>query len=61
LRPGEFLTHGRGLRNSGNELRPQAARRLRPRARRRARTARPLLVAMRARNPWVRLRLITLG
>ncbi len=39
----------------------QSARRLRPLARRRARTARPPLVAMRARNPWVRLRLIADG
>ena len=39
----------------------QQARRLRPRARRRAMTWRPLLVAMRARKPWVRLRFNTLG
>jgi hypothetical protein len=37
------------------------ARRLRPLARRRFRTWRPFLVAMRARNPWVRFRLILLG
>jgi hypothetical protein len=34
---------------------------LRPLARRRLITSRPFLVAIRARNPWVRLRLITLG
>lgn len=45
-------------RNTG---RNQAERRLRPRARRRARTRRPFLVAMRARKPWVRFRLRTLG
>jgi hypothetical protein len=36
-------------------------RRLRPFARRRFRTRRPFFVAMRARNPWVRLRLTLLG
>jgi len=36
-------------------------RRLRPLARRRLRTRRPFLVAMRARNPWVRLRFTLLG
>jgi hypothetical protein len=39
----------------------QAARRLRPFARRRLIMARPFLVAMRERKPWVRLRLSTLG
>ncbi|AEA72210.1 Hypothetical protein PSEBR_m1756 [Pseudomonas brassicacearum subsp. brassicacearum NFM421] len=39
----------------------QTARRARPLARRRDRTARPFLVAMRARKPWVRARLIVLG
>ncbi len=39
----------------------QAVRRLRPLARRRFSTSRPLAVAMRALNPWVRLRLILLG
>lgn len=39
----------------------QAARRLRPFALRREITARPLLVAIRDRKPWVRLRLRTLG
>lgn len=39
----------------------QTARRLRPLARRRDRTARPFLVAIRARKPWVRARLIVLG
>ncbi|MEY2624403.1 MAG: hypothetical protein RL412_178 [Pseudomonadota bacterium] len=34
---------------------------LRPLARRRARTLRPLAVAMRARNPWVRARRTLLG
>jgi hypothetical protein len=33
----------------------------RPLARRRASTLRPFLVAMRARNPWVRLRRTLLG
>jgi hypothetical protein len=33
----------------------------RPLARRRARTLRPLAVAMRARNPWVRARRTLLG
>lgn len=36
-------------------------RRARPLARRALRTLRPFLVAMRARNPWVRLRFLTLG
>jgi hypothetical protein len=36
-------------------------RRFRPFARRRFRTARPFFVAMRARNPWVRLRFSRLG
>ena len=35
--------------------------RARPLARRRASTLRPLRVAMRARKPWLRLRLSTLG
>jgi hypothetical protein len=39
----------------------QADRRARPLARRALRTRRPPLVAMRARNPWRRLRLILLG
>ena len=39
----------------------QAANRLRPLARRAARILRPFLVAMRARKPWARLRLSTLG
>lgn len=39
----------------------QAVRRLRPLARRRLSTSLPLAVAMRALNPWVRLRLILLG
>ena len=39
----------------------QTVRRLRPLARRRARTARPFLVAMRARKPWVRFCLMVLG
>lgn len=39
----------------------QAERRLRPFARRRLIKCRPLLVAMRERKPWVRLRLSTLG
>jgi len=42
-------------------LRRQGQRRLRPFARRRASTARPLLVAIRARNPWVRTRCRLLG
>lgn len=37
------------------------ASRFRPFARRRLRTARPALVFMRARKPWVRLRRIRLG
>lgn len=37
------------------------ARRLRPLARRAFNTARPLLVFMRTRNPWVRLRRVTDG
>lgn len=37
------------------------ATRWRPLARRRLRTAWPFLVAMRARKPWVRLRLVLLG
>lgn len=37
------------------------AMRWRPLARRRFRTAWPFLVAMRARKPWVRLRLMLLG
>lgn len=36
-------------------------RRARPLARRAFKTLRPFLVAMRARNPWVRLRFLTLG
>lgn len=39
----------------------QAVRRIRPLARRRLRTCLPFLVAMRARNPWVRLRFRILG
>lgn len=35
--------------------------RARPLARRAFNTLRPFLVAMRARNPWVRLRFLTLG
>jgi hypothetical protein len=38
-----------------------ADRRLRPLARRRASTLRPFFVAMRARNPWRRLRTSRLG
>ena len=38
-----------------------AERRARPRERRRANTLRPFFVAMRARKPWLRLRLRTLG
>lgn len=38
-----------------------AERRLRPLARRAARILRPLFVAMRARKPWLRLRLRLLG
>lgn len=38
-----------------------ALSRLRPFARRRLNTLRPFLVAMRARNPWVRLRFKLLG
>jgi hypothetical protein len=41
--------------------RGQALRRARPLPRREASTRRPPLVAMRARKPWVRLRLMTLG
>src|ERR1700677_349228 len=41
--------------------RGQGQRRLRPFARRRASTRRPLLVAIRARNPWVRARCKLLG
>lgn len=54
LVPAEVLTH---LPMPAN----QTARRLRPLARRRDRTARPFLVAMRARKPWVRARLMVLG
>ena len=39
----------------------QGVSRFRPLARRRASTCRPERVAMRARKPWVRLRLMTLG
>src|SRR5450432_4049 len=39
----------------------QVQRRLRPLARRRASSRRPLLVAMRARKPWVRARCRLLG
>jgi hypothetical protein len=50
---------------TGHERREEfasyTARRLRPFARRRASTARPDRVAMRARNPWVRLRCKLLG
>jgi len=61
VRARKNLTHGSGtVIKAANRL-AQAARRLRPRARRRASTARPLFVAMRARKPWVRLRLSTLG
>ena len=38
-----------------------AERRMRPRARRRASTFRPFFVAMRARKPWLRFLLSTLG
>ena len=39
----------------------QTVRRLRPLARRAPRTLQPLRVCMRARKPWVRLRLRLLG
>ena len=45
-------------RTRGND---QTARRLRPFARRRLSTRRPPFVAMRARNPWTRLRCRLLG
>ena len=48
-----------GVRKQG--ARDQTVRRLRPLARRRLSTMRPFLVAMRARKPWARLRLMTLG
>lgn len=48
-----------GLQRPGS--RDQALRRARPRARRALIMARPFLVFIRARNPWVRLRLISLG
>jgi hypothetical protein len=52
----------RGERNGGALLGSgQTARRLRPFARRRLSTRRPPLVAMRARNPWTRLRCRLLG
>jgi hypothetical protein len=51
----------RGLAGARVRRRAQTARRLRPLARRRLRTRRPLFVAMRARNPWVRFRCRLLG
>lgn len=48
----------RFLENGGKT---QTARRTRPLARRALITARPALVFMRARKPWVRLRLVTEG
>lgn len=44
-----------------HSCRAYAERRTRPLARRRQITARPAFVFIRARNPWVRLRLILLG
>ena len=48
-------------RGSVRESRSYGIKRLRPLARRRARTSLPPLLAMRARNPWVRARWILLG
>ena len=57
--PGQVVTvFGRAIRRSrGN----QGVRRARPLARRACRTLRPLRVALRARKPWVRARLMRLG
>ena len=56
-----FYTHGR-RKPRGNHLLPtDTESRLRPFRRRLARTLRPLRVAMRARKPCVRLRLIECG
>jgi hypothetical protein len=60
----EFLTGLQSVTPGRNFTRQRfsvTARRLRPLARRRFRTWRPFFVAMRARNPCVRLRLILLG
>ena len=48
------------LRRTGREV-TYGVNRARPFARRRFRTRRPALVAIRARKPWVRARLILLG
>ncbi len=52
------------MKQAGGPLEPtidQGVRRFLPFARRRLSTWRPKRVSMRARNPWVRLRLISLG
>ena len=48
-------------RRRGGRWLDYGANRARPFARRRFKTSRPAFVAMRARNPWVRARLILLG
>lgn len=53
-----LLDEARGARKS---VIAYGQRRARPLARRAFNTLRPFLVAMRARNPWVRLRFLTLG
>ena len=58
-RADQRLAHA--LTCSGSELLDRAGGRLRPSAPRRLSTMRPFLVAIRARKPWARLRLMTLG
>jgi hypothetical protein len=55
----ESITAAACFRERGSLI--YGVNRARPLARRRLRTRRPALVAMRARNPWVRARLILLG
>ena len=58
---GDPPTSGAPCPDFADMIKNQADRRLRPRARRRASTRRPPLVAIRARNPWRRLRTRLLG
>jgi len=65
----EMISKGRGSHGPSQSItmrrkiaaQGQTQRRARPLARRRARTLRPSAVAMRARKPWSRLRLMLLG
>ena len=56
-----FESISSGARRRERSLPVYGVNRARPLARRRLMTRRPALVAMRARKPWVRARLILLG